>query len=65
MADIQGVIEIQTYGDAFHILVDDAGKALKSIKRALKSKDRSFRELRVSLPRMEEAFISLMKGMEG
>ncbi len=65
LADIQGVIEIQTYGDAFHILVDDAGKALKPIKRALKSKDRSFRELRVSLPRMEEAFISLMKGMEG
>jgi ABC-2 type transport system ATP-binding protein len=61
---IPGVLEVQTYGDAFHILVDDADKLVKKIRRIMKQNNRSFRELRVTLPRMEEAFIALMKGLE-
>ena len=61
---LPGVIEIQTYGDAYHILVSDADKQLKKIRRAFTRARIPVRELRESLPRMEEAFISLMKGME-
>lgn len=61
---IRGVLETQTYGDAYHILVRDAEKQLKQIRKAFKRSKRTIRELRESLPRMEEAFISLMKGME-
>ena len=62
--EIPGVIEIQTYGDAYHILVRNAEKQLKQIRKAFKQRRIPIRELRESLPRMEEAFISLMKGME-
>ena len=61
---IPGLIEIQTYGDAYHILVRNAAKEIEQIRKAFKRNSLSLRELRESLPRMEEAFISLMKGME-
>ena len=60
---LPGVIEIQTYGDAYHLLVSDAEKQIKRVRKALKRARIPVRELRPSLPRMEEAFISLMKGM--
>jgi ABC-2 type transport system ATP-binding protein len=65
LKSIQGVIEVQTYGDAYHILVDDAKSQIPKIEQIFRKTKRSYRELRVSPPRMEEAFISLMKGLEG
>jgi ABC-2 type transport system ATP-binding protein len=65
LKSIQGVIEVQTYGDAYHILVEDAKSQIPKIEQIFRKTKRSYRELRVSPPRMEEAFISLMKGLEG
>lgn len=65
LKSIPGVIEVQTYGDAYHILVENAKSQIQSIEKLFKKTKRSYRELRVSPPRMEEAFISLMKGLEG
>lgn len=64
LTSIPGVLEVQTYGDAYHILVRNAERQMKSIKRVLGREKRVYRELRASPPRMEEAFISLTKGME-
>lgn len=61
---LPGVLEIQTYGDAFHILVDNAEKQVRQVRRILKQYQRTYRDLRISSPRMEEAFISLIRGME-
>ena len=57
---IPGVMEVQTYGDAFHILVSNAKKVTQNIRKVFRREKRGYRELRVSQPRMEEAFISLM-----
>lgn len=64
LQSLQGVIEVQTYGEAYHILVEDAKSQIRKIEQLFKKNKRSYRELRVSPPRMEEAFISLMKGLE-
>jgi len=64
LQSLQGVIEVQTYGEAYHILVVDAKSQIRKIEQLFKKNKRSYRELRVSPPRMEEAFISLMKGLE-
>jgi ABC-2 type transport system ATP-binding protein len=64
LRSIPSVIEVQTYGDAYHILVRNAKKQLKQIRKEFRRVKIPIRELRESVPRMEEAFISLMKGME-
>jgi ABC-2 type transport system ATP-binding protein len=59
-----GILEVQTYGDSLHIRVDSARKRLPQIKRALKREGLGISSIRQAVPRMEEAFISLIKGME-
>ena len=59
---VPGVAEIQTYGEALHILVEDADKQIKQIRRILRSHKVEYKDMYTSLPRMEEAFISLVKG---
>jgi len=61
---LKGIIEVQTYGEAYHILVDDAQKQQKALARHLKRQKIGIIELNISRPKMEEAFISLMKRME-
>lgn len=64
LESILGIIEVQTYGEAFHILVQDGKKQMGQIRKALKKARIGYKDLRISLPRMEEAFISLVKGLE-
>jgi ABC-2 type transport system ATP-binding protein len=59
---VPGVAEIQTYGEALHLLVEDAEKQIKQIRRTLRSERIEYKDMHSSLPRMEEAFISLVKG---
>ncbi len=62
--NLPGVLEVQTYGESLHVLVDSARKRLPQIKRAMRKNKMSYRDIRQAPPRMEEAFISLIKGME-
>lgn len=64
VSSLKGVLEVQTYGQSLHILVDSAKKRLPKIEKALKQGQIPFRSLRPAPPRMEEAFISLIKGMQ-
>ena len=59
-----GVLEIQTYGDLLHIIVDSAEKRLPKIRKALKKKGIKYKGLRAAPARMEEAFISLIRRLE-
>ncbi|MEE8390232.1 MAG: ABC transporter ATP-binding protein [Anaerolineae bacterium] len=56
-----GVLEVQTYGDLLHIFVDDAARRTSSIQGALSEVGITVKGLRQTRPRMEEAFISLIR----
>ncbi|NOY98717.1 MAG: ABC transporter ATP-binding protein [Chloroflexi bacterium] len=62
--NLPGVLEVQTYGEALHLLVDSGKKRLPQIKRALTKGKISFRSARLAPVRMEEAFISLIRRLE-
>lgn len=64
ISTLPGMLEIQTYGESLHILVDSAARRLPQIRRSLKKEGISYRGLRQIAPRMEEAFISLISKMD-
>jgi ABC-2 type transport system ATP-binding protein len=61
---LPGVLEVQTYGEVLHLLVDSAQERLPEIKRALRERGIGYRSIRQDTPRMEEAFISLVRRAE-
>jgi ABC-2 type transport system ATP-binding protein len=62
---LPGVLEVQTYGDLLHVLVDSGEKRLPEIKAAMEEQGIAYRGARCAPARMEEAFISLIGHMEG
>jgi ABC-2 type transport system ATP-binding protein len=63
-ATLPGVLEVQTYGEALHLLVDSADASLPAIESRLQHEGISYRSVRRATPRMEEAFISLIRRAE-
>jgi ABC-2 type transport system ATP-binding protein len=61
VAAVAGVLEVQTYGDLLHVFVDDLAVRQASLVNALKAADIRVIDLRQTRPRMEEAFISLVR----
>ena len=61
---LDGVHEVETYGKSLHLLVDSGKVRLPEIENALKEAEISYRSIRVAPPRMEDAFVSLIRGME-
>ena len=59
--DLAGVLEVQTYGDLVHVFVDDAARRAPMIQQALAGAGIAVKGLRQTRPRMEEAFISLIR----
>jgi ABC-2 type transport system ATP-binding protein len=59
--DLAGVLEVQTYGDLVHVFVDDAARRAPIIQQALAGAGIAVEGLRQTRPRMEEAFISLIR----
>jgi ABC-2 type transport system ATP-binding protein len=64
LAEQEGVLEIQTYGDLMHVFVDDLRQRQSQIEAALNAKQIRPENLRQTTPRMEEAFISIIGRME-
>lgn len=62
---LPGVLEVQTYGESLHLLVDSGRKRIKQIKRAFRKQGVDHHGIRSAPIRMEEAFISLIREMEG
>ncbi len=58
---MDGVIEVQTYGDQLRIFVADATAAASQIRHNLKTAGIAILDMRQTAPRMEEAFISLIQ----
>jgi ABC-2 type transport system ATP-binding protein len=62
--DLPGVLEVQTYGETLHVFLDSVEKRLPMIEATLKDAGVAYRGLRIAPARMEEAFISLIRGMD-
>ena len=61
VASAPGVLEVQTYGDLLHVFVDDLAQRQDELLDALTAADIQVIDLRQIRPRMEEAFISLVR----
>jgi ABC-2 type transport system ATP-binding protein len=61
VAGVDGVLEVQTYGDLLHVFVDDLADRQDSLVEALNAADIQVIGLRQTRPRMEEAFVSLVR----
>ena len=59
---LEGVLEVQTYGRMLHVLVDDSQRRQTQIRTALDAQGIEYRGMREIEVRMEEAFISLIRG---
>ncbi len=58
---LDGVSEVQTYGDKLHVFVDDAPRRQPQVEAALAAAGIQHTEIREIEVRMEEAFISLVR----
>lgn len=61
---LPGVQDVQSYGEALHVLVDSADNRSSHIKKALEDNQLKVLEMREISPRMEEAFISFIRKMD-
>jgi ABC-2 type transport system ATP-binding protein len=61
VSQLDGVLEVQTYGALLHVFVDHIASRRHEIEAALAAKNISLSGMRQIEPRMEEAFISLIK----
>lgn len=64
MAGIDGVLEVQTYGDKLHLFVDEPVRRQPQIEAALAGAGIGYDSIREIEVRMEEAFISLVRRQE-
>jgi hypothetical protein len=65
MPDLDGVLEVQTYGAMLHVFVDDPAGRQGEIEHALAAQGITCDGMREIEPRMEEAFISLIGRQAG
>lgn len=61
VGQMKGVLEVQTYGAMLHVFVDDVERRRQEIETALSAQGIAVQGLREIAPRMEEAFISLIR----
>lgn len=59
--ELDGVLEVQTYGAMLHVFVDDPARRAPEIEAALMAQGIVCDRMREIEPRMEEAFISLIR----
>jgi ABC-2 type transport system ATP-binding protein len=61
LAGLEGVLEIQTYGDQLRVFTHDTDGLMERIRAAVTDAGVEVYDVRVTRPRMEEAFISLIR----
>lgn len=61
VASVAGVLEVQTYGELLHVFVEDADEQLPSVLAALQVAGVPILDAKRTMPRVEEAFISLIR----
>ncbi len=61
LAQTEGVLEVQTYGDQLRVFARDGDGMMARLQSALTEQDIQILDARRTSPRMEEAFISLIQ----
>lgn len=61
LSDMDGVLEVQTYGDQLRVFVQDGAAIMSQLQSMLTAANIQVLDIRRTNPRMEEAFISLIK----
>ncbi len=61
LGGLPGILETQSYGESIHLLVDSAETRIPEVQLALEENGVGIREIRSAPPRMEEAFISIIR----
>ena len=61
LCGLDGVLEVQTYGDQLRIFAQDGTSIMAQVQSTLSAADIQVIDMRRTKPRMEEAFISLIK----
>lgn len=61
---VQGIYEVQVYGDRLHLFVDNAAARQPEIQAALARAQVPVSQIRPTVPHLEEAFISLVTQQE-
>jgi ABC-2 type transport system ATP-binding protein len=61
LSGVPEILEVQTFGDLIHVFVQDAGKGQSLVTDTLEQAGLVARDVRQTRPRMEEAFISLIR----
>jgi len=61
LLDAAGVLEVQTYGDQLRIFARDGDGMIARLRDILAAQDIQVKDARRTSPRMEEAFISLIR----
>ncbi len=61
LAGLEGILEMQTFGDQLRIFVIDADQVMAQGRAALAAQGIEMLDVRRTRPRMEEAFISLIR----
>ena len=61
LAGQSDVLEVQVYGDLLHVFIDNAPQRMPQLRSALGENGVTINGMRVIQPRMEEAFISLIR----
>jgi ABC-2 type transport system ATP-binding protein len=64
IVQLPGVLEVQTYGDVLHVFVTDAEQQIITLGQALTQAGIAVTEIARRTPRVEEAFISLIKARQ-
>jgi len=59
-----GVLEVQTYGETLHVLVDSAAERLPQLRESLRVEGLLYRSIRTAPLKMEQAFMSLIREIE-
>jgi ABC-2 type transport system ATP-binding protein len=64
LSSTTGVIQVQTYGESLHLIVDSAEQRIPEIEKLMTGAGVAYHSIREGPIRMEEAFISLINRLE-
>lgn len=65
LLQLPGVIEVQIFGESLRVFLDSTESRIPMIQTRLEDRGIGIHSIRKTPPRMEEAFISLIRSMEG
>ncbi len=64
LSSATGVLQVQTYGESLHLIVDSAERRIPELEQLMKGAGVAYHSIREGPIRMEEAFISLINRLE-